>query len=307
MRTEQTGRLRSFFEWNGNHMLRHAAGWLLGCAAFWLLMIPVQAEEYPVSAVSGSGTVTTETLNVRSGPGKEYDSIELVKSGEIVVITGQTDNGWYQIELDGRTGYVSDKYVELKGELTESGPAGDEDARTEEIGEPEEGWAFYQNPRFLKAAVIVAIILVVLIMLVTTLRGMRSDRDPEDEDDDDSEDEDFDGDLTEAEDSGEDEVYEEEEEAEDSGDEIEVISGRATDPRTVVIREEDYRLHIDPKYFENTTQIEQPDMVTGYLERKKLEEELEAASAEGRQKELEQAMRKLSELQDEIERLKKNR
>ena len=47
-------------------------------------------------------------------------------------------------------------------------------------------------------------------------------------------------------------------------------------------------------------------MVTGYLERQKLEAELEAANAKGRQKELEQAMRKLNELQAEIERLKKN-
>ena len=304
------------------HGMRHLAGWLLGCAALLLIVLPVRAEEFKVTPVTGSGTITTETLNVRSGPGKEYDAIELVKSGEVVVVTGQAENGWYQIELDGKTGYVSDKYVDLKEDLTaadEADGSGDDGQTEEEAGEPEEGWAFYQNPRFIKAAIIVAIIFVVFVMLVTTFRGIRGDRDPDEED----EDEDFDGDLTgdgdEDDDFDDEEDYEEDDDPDDDADDEEDIDSGDEDfeerrpvrkksrkSRTVVIREEDYQLHIDPKYFENTTQIEQPDMVTGYLERQKLEAELEAASAEGRQKELEQAMRKLNELQAEIERLKKN-
>lgn len=303
------------------HMMRRLAGWLFGCAALLLIVLPVRADEFKVTPVTGSGTITTETLNVRSGPGKEYDAIELVKSGEVVSITGQAENGWYQIELDGKTGYVSDKYVDLKEDLTAADGAdgsGDDGQTEKEAGEPEEGWAFYQNPRFIKAAVIVAIIFVVFVMLVTTFRGIRGDRDPDDEDEED-EDEDFDGDLMEDEEEYDeddaddeddeddtDEEYEDDDSDEEDDDERKPVRKKPGKAKTVVIREEDYQLHIDPKYFENTTQIEQPDMVTGYLERQKLEAELEAANAEGRQKELEQAMRKLNELQAEIERLKKN-
>ena len=333
MRTAETEKQKKR-DSDRDHIMRQLAGWLLGCAALLLIALPVRAEEFKVMPVSGSGTITTETLNVRSGPGKEYDAIELVKAGEVVAITGQAENGWYQIELDGKTGYVSDKYVELKGDLAAADGAdgsGDDGQTEKEAGEPEEGWAFYQNPRFIKVAVIVAIIFVVFVMLVTTFRGIRGDRDPDDEDEED-EDEDFDGDLEEdddeydndEDDADDDDEYDEdddpgeeykdddadEEYNDDSGEEDDddrkPVRKKSGKSKTVVIREEDYQLHIDPKYFENTTQIEQPDMVTGYLERQKLEAELEAANAEGRQKELEQAMRKLNELQAEIERLKKN-
>lgn len=311
MRTAETEKQKKIYLYK-NHMMHYLAGWLLGCAALLLCVLPVHAEEIKVTPVAGSGTITTETLNVRSGPGKEYEAIELVKSGEVVTITGQADNGWYQIELDGKTGYVSDKYVSLNEDAAVSdGADGDAEQTEEEIGEPEEGWAFYQNPRFIKTAVIVVIILVVFVMLVTTFRGIRGDRDDDDED----EDEDFDEELTDddedypdEDDDDEDDDEDEEDDDDDDPDDEDVrpVRKKKRKSKTVVIREEDYQLHIDPKYFENTTQIEQPAMVTGYLERKKLEAELEAASAEGRQKELEQAMQKLNELQAEIERLKKN-
>ena len=329
MRTAEAEKQRKIGS-DRKQIMRHLAGWLLGCAAFLLMVFPVYAEgKFNVTSVTGSGTITTETLNVRSGPGKEYDAIELVRSGEVVTITGQADNGWYQIDLDGKTGYVSDKYVSLNEDAAvPDGADGDEGQTEEEIGEPEEGWAFYQNPRFIKTAVIVVIIFVVFVMLVTTFKGIRGDRDP---DEDEDEDEDFDEDLTDDEDDednddednddeddddddDEDDDDEDDDDAEDEDDDdddqtlkdIRPARKKSRKSKTVVIREEDYQLHIDPKYFENTTQIEQPAMVTGYLERKKLEEELEAASAEGRQKELEQAMQKLNELQAEIERLKKN-
>ncbi|MDU4936437.1 MAG: SH3 domain-containing protein, partial [Peptostreptococcaceae bacterium] len=56
---------------------------------------------------SKKGTVTTDTLNVRSGAGTSYSIISKVYKGDTVNIVGSS-NGWYKIELSsGKTGWVS--------------------------------------------------------------------------------------------------------------------------------------------------------------------------------------------------------
>lgn len=61
----------------------------------------------------GSGRVTTEgsSLNVRSGPGTENGRVMSLPNSTLVKITG-IENGWYKIEYNGRTGYVSSDYLE---------------------------------------------------------------------------------------------------------------------------------------------------------------------------------------------------
>ena len=60
----------------------------------------------------GSGRVTTEgsTLNVRSGPGTEYDRVASLARGAVVRITG-IENGWFKVERGGTAGYVSSDYI----------------------------------------------------------------------------------------------------------------------------------------------------------------------------------------------------
>ena len=59
------------------------------------------------------GTVTTDTLNVRSGAGTSYSIISKVHKGDTVNIVGSS-NGWYKIELSsGKTGWVSSDYVSI--------------------------------------------------------------------------------------------------------------------------------------------------------------------------------------------------
>ena len=253
------------------------------CMLLFFLSVRVDAEnKYQVTEIEMQGTLTTDSaLNVRSGPGKEYDIIGLVKDDVILHITGQTDDGWYQIELDGQTGYVSGQYV----------AAQETDTVTEEktIGEPEEGYrGWNQSPQMKKIIVIGVIILVVLVMLVITLKNMRREDDEEDDEDYDDEEDDDDDD-------------EEEEAAEKA---VKKRASQRNGGREYVIREEDYRIQIDPSFFEDKEYIEQPDMVTGYLERILMEENQEKELSSAKQKELDQAMEKLNELQKEIERLK---
>lgn len=236
------------------------------------------------------GTITTDsTLNVRSGPGKEHEVIDKVKNDTLLHITGQTQDGWYQIELDGQTGYVSAQYV--------SADTPDfEEAENEEegkvIGEPEEGYrGLNQSPQVKKIILIGTMIVIVLIMTVITLIKMRR------------EDEDYD-------DEYEDEEDDEDEDDDDEDDEEVRVTQKknSSKKREYVIREEDYRIWVDPSFFEDKEYIEQPDMVTGYLEKLALEEEKERKKggklSEEKQKELEKAMEKLIELQKEIERMK---
>lgn len=60
-----------------------------------------------------SASITASILNVRSGPGTWYDSIDKVKKGSSYnVLLGKSYEGWIAIELkNGTIGYVSETYV----------------------------------------------------------------------------------------------------------------------------------------------------------------------------------------------------
>ena len=55
------------------------------------------------------GLVTTSVLNLRSGPGTDYDKVGTLKAGTVVDIVADDGSGWYQID----SGYVSAEYVTL--------------------------------------------------------------------------------------------------------------------------------------------------------------------------------------------------
>ena len=57
-----------------------------------------------------TGKVKASSLNVRSGPGTGYSRIGSLANGATVTILGSSGN-WYQINYNGRTGYVSKDYV----------------------------------------------------------------------------------------------------------------------------------------------------------------------------------------------------
>jgi hypothetical protein len=299
-----------------------------------LTTLSVYAEgTYQVEEVQLQGTITTDSaLNVRSGPGTDCKVIAKVKNDTVLTITGKTDNGWYQVEIDGKTGFVSDKYVSASS--AESDTA--QEKLEKEAGEPEEGYhGLRLSPFVLKILLAVVGIVIVGAMLFATLRSLKGDEDDDDEDDDDDEAEDDDGDDDE--DDDDDEEYEEElrrrkrRKKAAAAQEKKAVKEHKNEKETLkkapkkeyVLREEDYRVQIDPSFFEEKEPIEQPAMVTGYLERKKIEEEAErqrqqkearaaaeretekrSQQADQKQQELDQAMQKLDELQKEIERLK---
>ena len=76
------------------------------------------------SAQSSSGSTTGNTgtivnaeqgLNIRSGPGTEYEKVASAQNGASVAILGE-ENGWYRIDYGGgRIGYVLKDYVSVNG------------------------------------------------------------------------------------------------------------------------------------------------------------------------------------------------
>lgn len=60
-----------------------------------------------------TGTVNTEALHVRSGPGVAYDVIGYLSEGdEVRIVSENTDASWLRITYKG--GWVKAKFVEVK-------------------------------------------------------------------------------------------------------------------------------------------------------------------------------------------------
>lgn len=62
--------------------------------------------------------VTANTLNVRSGPGFEFDRIGQVKAGELFRVLGAiADYSWLVIDYQGGIGWVKTEYTEVLGDI----------------------------------------------------------------------------------------------------------------------------------------------------------------------------------------------
>lgn len=64
-------------------------------------------------------------VNVRSGPGMEYQRIGSLEPGSSADITGRTvDNEWLQVDFDGRQGWIAYFVVTVTGDLDQVAVAG---------------------------------------------------------------------------------------------------------------------------------------------------------------------------------------
>lgn len=265
-----------------------------------LLLFPVTVHaegELQVTELSAQGEITSD-VNVRKGPSTDYDKIGTVRVGETIPVTGETTDGWYRVTYQGQEGYIYGKYmtVQQTEPPADNNPQDGDGTAPGELPEKEGGFSA------LKLVAIVFIIIVIIIMIFLTIRSMRQTVDEDDsyeDDEDEYEDE---------------EDYEDDEDGEDAGEEDteeetapESSTQKQSKSEPYVLREEDYQLHIDPKYFEDEP-VPQPECVTGYLKKKQEEEELEKKKEEEKASsgDLQKAMDKLQELQEELERLKKN-
>lgn len=67
-----------------------------------------------ISNALGTGTVTCDSLNVRSGPGTGYSKLGMLYRGNSVSINSKTGD-WYTISYNGKTGYIHSDYITISG------------------------------------------------------------------------------------------------------------------------------------------------------------------------------------------------
>ena len=280
-----------------------------------------------------TGVVTGNGVNVRAGAGKDSEKIGSLSGNEEVTILDE-ENGWYKIEFEGKTGYVSADYVDkqdeaLTGTDVDADTADGEEAEADDVDEEE---VHLINPAIKTIGIILLIALLLLIIIVSTIisiRRLSEDDDYDDYDDyeDEYEDDEYEDDEYE-DDEYEDDEYEEDDYDDGYGDDYEdryrePVRRRTTKPVTPApeIRQkqacqkpkygegadparymsnnpDDYRIDIDPKFFETSTlpKLSDDDAPTPVGKSKD----------SGRDAEIEAAMKKMEDLQKEIERLKQN-
>lgn len=59
--------------------------------------------------------VTGGTVNIRKGPGTQYDVEAVVRKGMRLELTATADNGWHAVSADGMNGWISPKYSKVEG------------------------------------------------------------------------------------------------------------------------------------------------------------------------------------------------
>lgn len=84
------------------------------------------SEEVNISDLITRAKITDDNINVRTGPGTDYDRLGSAYYGNMFDYVSQSHDGWTKIIYDGKTAYVYTQYVELvsvvmnvEGEYTE--------------------------------------------------------------------------------------------------------------------------------------------------------------------------------------------
>lgn len=67
--------------------------------------------DYVVEQIEPITMYANSSLNVRIGPGAEYERYAALNLEQEVIVTGIAENGWYEIEHNGTIGYVNPNYI----------------------------------------------------------------------------------------------------------------------------------------------------------------------------------------------------
>ncbi len=88
---------------------------LFGASAIKAPVVAAEASAKPANA--GKYYVTSDVLNVRSGPGTNYPVIGSLTQGlkvRVISVIGEKGNRWAKIKFEGLTAYVSRRYLAKK-------------------------------------------------------------------------------------------------------------------------------------------------------------------------------------------------
>ena len=126
-----------------------AAQWLPDQLAAWLpTEAPAPTESTPepttttTTAPRNVMVVTADSLNVRTGPGTDYDVLGTLSQGEEVVVLA-LEGDWYRIRYQSSEAYVHADYLMAVGETAATTEATTTTTTAPAIPTPEEGQVLY--------------------------------------------------------------------------------------------------------------------------------------------------------------------
>ena len=206
------------------------------------------------SEVIGTAVITADSLNVRSGPGKDYDAMGKLYAGNVADVTA-VEGDWLKINYNNSVGYISIDYVEYEPdedallEEEEEENTVDETAAADTEETQEQAPYDYKKLFGLLGAILV--LMVIILITIKSIKNMDDDDDDDDQEDDDNEDEYYDEDESDDEDYDDEEEYEDEEEEEEY--EYVMVRRPKQTKNSVPPKKkssDDFLIDIDPKYFE---------------------------------------------------------
>ena len=249
---------------------------ILICLSFWVFLfssLPVLAAQ--VEPLDGIAVVTSEKLNVRRGPSKEYAVIGVLVKDASVDVEGIVEPSWYVIEYQGQQGYIHSNYVIFT-------PA-------EEI----ETALNVVVKQYIIMGLGIVIFLIVGLMTYTALSIYSAKKREEMEQMENDIENDIEDDIeNDIEDETEDRIE----------DEIPITDHADTNMHLGEITYDTYRLDIDPSFFETTTIVPQPESI---YEKQEVLDKKEENNIHTLDMKLEQASAQIAALQKEMEELKK--
>jgi uncharacterized protein YgiM (DUF1202 family) len=81
---------------------------------------------------------TIDNVNVREGPGVDYEKLGYIIAGTVVHVTGQSRaSSWYRIEYGDGAGFLSNNYVESRDGASTADTPGAEAPAEEDLPEPD--------------------------------------------------------------------------------------------------------------------------------------------------------------------------
>lgn len=213
-----------------------------------------------VKALKGVAVVKAESLNVRSGPSKDYDKLGVLVKDTVVEVRGIVEPDWYVIIFEEKEGYISSQYVDF--------------TLQDEI----EGEAEFVTKKYIVMGLVVAILIVSGIIVATFISLKRDE------------------------------------------EEIPITEHDDTNMHMGEVTYDTYRIDIDPKFFEQTSFLPQPESIDKRsaldkelskneftLELQKKEQSTSDTDIESLDSKLEQASAQIAALQKEVEQLKKQK
>jgi uncharacterized protein YraI len=116
-------------------------GWL---AAVGVIPEHLRTSQSSQTTAEATATVTSDALNLRSGPSASHKIIKTLKKGDTLTVTGAAENGWVPVRHGRNSGYVNGEMVSV------SAAPSSQAAQSVLLAVPPSAWQQGSDPDFVK-------------------------------------------------------------------------------------------------------------------------------------------------------------